>query len=35
MLDTSADPVTFSWHVQISDVCTGPYNSLTFFGVAN
>jgi len=37
-LDTNATPVpTFSWQVKLGDGCPTqrPYNSLTFFGVAN
>ena len=36
-LDTTVDPATFSWQVKLGDGCPTqrPYNSLTFFGVAN
>jgi len=36
-LDTTADPATFSWHVELAVSCPSqyPYNSLTFSGVAN
>ncbi len=36
-LDTNVTPATFSWHVVLGVSCPDqyPYNSLTFFGVAN
>jgi len=36
-LDTSVTPATFSWHVEFGVTCPdqNPFNSLTFFGVAN
>jgi hypothetical protein len=36
-LDTSVTPARFSWHVQFGVSCPdqNPFNSLTFFGVAN
>ena len=36
-LDTSETPARFSWHVDFGDGCplARPFNSLTFFGVAN
>jgi len=36
-LDTSVTPVRFSWHVEFGVSCPdqNPFNSLTFFGVAN
>src|SRR5438445_7251095 len=36
-LNTNATPATFSWHVELGVSCAdqSPYNSLTFFGVAN
>jgi hypothetical protein len=36
-LDTNVTPVAFSWHVELGVSCPDqyPYNSLTFFGVAN
>ena len=36
-LDTSVTPATFSWHVEFGDGCppARPFNSLTFFGVAD
>ena len=36
-LDTRVDPATFSWHVEFGNGCppARPFNSLTFFGVAN
>src|SRR5437588_12735509 len=36
-LNTNATPATFSWHVELGVSCPdqSPYNSLTFFGVAN
>jgi len=36
-LDTTQTPATFSWHVEFGDGCPPerPFNSLTFFGVAN
>ena len=36
-LDTSVTPATFSWHVEFGVSCPdqNPFNSLTFFGVAN
>jgi hypothetical protein len=36
-LDTTANPATFSWHVELGVSCPNqnPYNSLTYFGVAN
>ena len=36
-LDTTVAPARFSWHVQLAGGCLAqrPYNSLTFFGVAN
>ena len=36
-LDTSVTPATFSWHVEFGGGCppARPFNSLTFFGVAN
>ena len=36
-LDTTANPATFSWHVQLGVSCPdqNPYNSLTYFGVAD
>jgi hypothetical protein len=36
-LDTSVTPATFSWHVEFGISCPdqNPFNSLTFFGVAN
>jgi hypothetical protein len=36
-LDTNATPATFSWHVELGGGCPPehPYDSLTFFGLAN
>ena len=36
-LDTRETPARFSWHVEFGDGCppARPFNSLTFFGVAN
>jgi hypothetical protein len=36
-LNTTMDPTTFSWHVELGISCPSenPYNSLTFFGEAN
>ena len=36
-LDTSVTPARFSWHVEFGVNCPdqNPFNSLTFFGVAN
>ena len=36
-LDTTTDPATFSWHVELGVSCPSqnPYNSLTFLGVAD
>ena len=36
-LDTSVTPARFSWHVEFGISCPdqNPFNSLTFFGVAN
>ena len=36
-LDTSVTPATFSWHVEFGGGCppARPFNSLTFFGVAD
>jgi hypothetical protein len=36
-LDTSVTPARFSWHVEFGVSCPdqNPFNSLTFFGVAN
>jgi hypothetical protein len=36
-LDTTQTPATFSWHVEFGNGCppARPFNSLTFFGVAN
>jgi hypothetical protein len=36
-LDTSVTPATFSWHVEFGISCPdqNPFNSLTFFGVAD
>jgi len=36
-LDTSATPARFSWHVEFGVSCPdqNPFDSLTFFGVAN
>jgi hypothetical protein len=36
-LDTTASPATFSWHVEFGVSCPdqNPFDSLTFFGVAN
>ena len=36
-LDTSVTPASFSWHVEFGVSCPdqNPFNSLTFFGVAN
>jgi hypothetical protein len=36
-LDTSVTPATFSWHVEFGVSCPdeNPFNSLTFFGVAD
>jgi hypothetical protein len=36
-LDTSVTPASFSWHVEFGISCPdqNPFNSLTFFGVAN
>jgi hypothetical protein len=36
-LDTTANPATFSWHVELGVSCPDQnlYNSLTYFGVAN
>jgi len=36
-LDTTQTPVMFRWHVEFGDGCppARPFNSLTFFGVAN
>ena len=36
-LDTNATPATFSWHVEFGGGCPPehPYDSLTYFGVAN
>ena len=36
-LDTSVTPAKFSWHVQFGISCPSqnPFNSLTFFGVAD
>ena len=36
-LDTSVTPERFSWHVEFGVSCPdqSPFNSLTFFGVAN
>jgi hypothetical protein len=36
-LDTSETPASFSWHVEFGDGCppARPFNSLTFFGVAD
>jgi hypothetical protein len=36
-LDTSVTPARFSWHVEFGINCPdqNPFNSLTFFGVAN
>ena len=36
-LDTSVTPSRFSWHVEFGVSCPdqNPFNSLTFFGVAN
>ena len=36
-LDTTTNPATFSWHVELGVSCPSqnPYNSLTFSGVAN
>jgi hypothetical protein len=36
-LDTTTAPATFSWHVELGGGCPpeGPYDSLTYFGVAN
>jgi hypothetical protein len=36
-LDTTANPATFSWHVELGVSCPdqNPYNSLTYFGVAD
>ena len=36
-LDTSVAPARFSWHVEFGITCPveNPFNSLTFFGVAN
>jgi hypothetical protein len=36
-LDTRVTPAKFSWHVQFGVSCPdqNPYNSLTFFGVAD
>jgi len=36
-LDTTTDPSTFSWHVELGVSCPSqnPYNSLTFSGVAD
>ena len=36
-LDTTVTPAAFCWHVELGDGCIAqrPYNSLTFFGVAN
>ena len=36
-LDTRVTPASFSWHVQFGVSCPdqNPYNSLTFFGVAD
>src|SRR5205823_10680285 len=36
-LDTDTTPATFSWHVELGGGCPPehPYDSLTFFGLAN
>jgi hypothetical protein len=36
-LDTTQTPAAFSWHVEFGVSCPdqNPFNSLTFFGVAN
>jgi len=36
-LNTTMTPATFSWHVELGGGCPPehPYNSLTFFGLAN
>jgi hypothetical protein len=36
-LDTTMTPATFSWHVELGGGCPPqrPYDSLTYFGVAN
>ena len=36
-LDTTTNPATFSWHVELGVSCPSqnPYNSLTFSGVAD
>ena len=36
-LDTTTDPATFSWHVELGVSCPSqnPYNSLTFSGVGD
>jgi hypothetical protein len=36
-LDTTVSPATFSWHVEFGLSCPdqNPFDSLTFFGVAN
>jgi len=36
-LDTSVSPARFSWHVEFGVSCPdqNPFNSLTFFGLAN
>src|SRR4029453_719983 len=36
-LDTTANPATFAWHVELGVSCPdqNPYNSLTYFGLAD
>ena len=35
-LDTNANPVTFSWHVEFFDNCTlRTYRSLSYIGIAH
>jgi len=36
-LDTTTNPATFSWHVELGVSCPSqnPYNSLTFSGIAD